>query len=98
VIGGLMEDRKTETISKVPLLGDIPILGHAFKRTQSTKAKTELLIFLTPQVAPTPEVVEDISRSEIQSSKVVPTAVQRGAFQEHMDAMGRGATQPAHRE
>src|SRR5690606_21625864 len=48
VIGGLMEDRKTSTVDKVPLLGDIPLLGNLFKRTRNTKAKTELLIFLTP--------------------------------------------------
>src|SRR5205085_7069263 len=51
VIGGLMEDRKTSTLSKVPLLGDVPGLGLLFQRRQTTKTKTELLIFLTPHVA-----------------------------------------------
>jgi len=48
VIGGLMEDRKTDTVRKVPLLGDIPLLGALFRRTITDTSKTELLIFLTP--------------------------------------------------
>ncbi|MBL7189548.1 MAG: hypothetical protein ISS70_24735, partial [Phycisphaerae bacterium] len=51
VIGGLIEDKLTDTIKKIPLLGDIPIAGHLFKRTIKEKTKTELLIFLTPHVA-----------------------------------------------
>ena len=54
VIGGLMEDQKTETITKVPLLGDLPGVGPFFQRRQDTKTKTELLIFLTPHVAQKP--------------------------------------------
>jgi len=51
VIGGLMEDKKTETVDKVPVLGDLPLVGALFRRTQIDKTKTELLIFLTPHVA-----------------------------------------------
>lgn len=50
VIGGLMSDRVTYTESKIPLLGDVPLLGYLFKHTQKTKAKTNLLILLTPYV------------------------------------------------
>ena len=39
VIGGLMEDRKTETVSKVPLLGDIPCIGAAFRRTSRRRPR-----------------------------------------------------------
>ncbi|MCK5796052.1 MAG: type II secretion system secretin GspD [Deltaproteobacteria bacterium] len=50
VIGGMMQERVTNTVSKVPLLGDIPILGFLFKyRTKST-VKTNLMIILTPYV------------------------------------------------
>ena len=50
VIGGLMEDSVRISESKVPLLGDIPILGYLFKSKKTTKQKTNLLIFLTPYV------------------------------------------------
>ncbi|MCA9665551.1 MAG: type II secretion system secretin GspD [Myxococcales bacterium] len=50
VIGGLISDRAQESVSKVPLLGDIPILGYLFKHTTVTKQKTNLLIVLTPYI------------------------------------------------
>ncbi|HTP45909.1 MAG TPA: type IV pilus secretin PilQ [Casimicrobiaceae bacterium] len=50
VIGGIYEETNNNDITKVPLLGDIPILGYLFKQTNKTTDKTELLIFLTPRI------------------------------------------------
>jgi len=50
VLGGLMKDNDTEQVTKVPLLGDIPIIGWLFKSRQTTKSKGNLLIFLTPKI------------------------------------------------
>lgn len=50
VIGGLISDRVSYTESKVPLLGDIPVLGYLFKYTKRDKKKTNLLLLLTPYV------------------------------------------------
>jgi general secretion pathway protein D len=50
VIGGLMRDHVTQSEEKIPLLGDIPLLGYLFKYSTSTKVKTNLLILLTPYV------------------------------------------------
>ena len=50
VIGGLMQDRQTSSESKVPLLGDIPILGYLFKFKRKVKEKRNLLVLLTPYV------------------------------------------------
>jgi general secretion pathway protein D len=50
VIGGLLQEREVATVSKVPLLGDLPILGHLFKRTSKSKRKTNLIIMLTPYI------------------------------------------------
>ena len=50
VIGGIYEETLTNTVTKVPFLGDIPILGYAFKQTGKDIEKTELLIFLTPRI------------------------------------------------
>jgi general secretion pathway protein D len=55
VIGGLISDSINDTIKKVPLLGDIPVLGWLFKTRSKTSTKTNLLIFLTPHVIKTPE-------------------------------------------
>src|SRR5262249_34158462 len=50
VIGGLMSDKTTHSVKKVPLLGDIPLVGYFFKSTTHITQKTNLLIFLTPYV------------------------------------------------
>jgi type IV pilus assembly protein PilQ len=50
VIGGIYEETITNSVTKVPFLGDIPILGYAFKQTGKDIEKTELLIFLTPRI------------------------------------------------
>ncbi len=50
VLGGIMQDREIEQVSKVPLLGDVPIIGALFRNTTKTKTKVNLLVFLTPHV------------------------------------------------
>jgi len=50
VIGGIYEETVTNTIDKVPFLGDVPLFGYLFKSTGRTAEKQELLIFLTPRV------------------------------------------------
>jgi general secretion pathway protein D len=50
VLGGVIRNSVSATVNKVPLLGDIPLLGNLFKSTETTKNKTELLVFLTPRV------------------------------------------------
>ena len=50
VIGGLTQDEKINTKTKIPLLGDIPILGQAFRTDRSTLSKTELYIVVTPHI------------------------------------------------
>ena len=61
VIGGLMQNTKTETVTKIPLLGDIPLLGNLFRRTQNSDAKTELIIFLTPHIVAAPTELAALS-------------------------------------
>lgn len=50
VIGGLIRDEDSETVKKVPLLGDIPIIGWLFKGKDITKSKINMLVFLTPKI------------------------------------------------
>lgn len=50
VIGGLVRDVEAETEDKVPILGDIPVLGYLFRRTQTRREKQNLLIILTPYI------------------------------------------------
>jgi len=50
VIGGLTQDENINTKTKVPLLGDIPLIGQAFRTDRTTKSKTELYIVVTPHI------------------------------------------------
>lgn len=50
VLGGLMRDQESNTVTKVPVLGDIPILGWLFKSTQTKIDKVNLLVFITPKI------------------------------------------------
>jgi general secretion pathway protein D len=58
VIGGLISDDYTDTVNKVPWLGDIPVLGWIFKSTSTTLTKRNLLVFLTPRVIRSPADLE----------------------------------------
>lgn len=52
-IGGLISEREVDKITKVPLLGDIPLLGIPFKKTEKVKEKTDLLFFVTVNIVKT---------------------------------------------
>ena len=50
VLGGLTRDNATETVTKIPILGDIPLLGWLFKSRTTNSQKSNLLIFITPHI------------------------------------------------
>ena len=66
VIGGLMKSENIELVSKVPLLGDIPLLGEAFTNRSNSLRKTELVILLKPTV-----VGAETWQTELQRSKAL---------------------------
>jgi general secretion pathway protein D len=55
VLGGLIEDRLTESENKVPILGSIPLIGELFRVRSTQKTKTNLMVFIRPRVLRTPE-------------------------------------------
>jgi general secretion pathway protein D len=55
VFGGLVSNTKQRSRTKIPLLGDIPLLGRLFNFTQDSTSKKELIVFLTPYVLDTPD-------------------------------------------
>ncbi|MFT7246325.1 MAG: general secretion pathway protein D, partial [Candidatus Azotimanducaceae bacterium] len=59
ILGGLIRDKLTEVNSRVPILGDIPILGHLFKSSNKIREKQNLLVFLRPTVLSSKEEVRD---------------------------------------
>jgi type IV pilus secretin PilQ/predicted competence protein len=73
VIGGLMKDDRSVNESKIPILGDIPLLGYAFKRKGSVREKTELLVFLTPRVITGAEEAQKMTIEKERQAKSSPT-------------------------
>lgn len=64
VIGGLMEERLEEKINKVPLLGDIPLLGWLFKNKSYEKKKVNLFVFLSPHVIHDSEALAELTEEK----------------------------------
>lgn len=62
VIGGLIDEDVQESVQKVPLLGDIPWLGHLFRSTGTTKRKRNLMVFIRPQILRDSETMLGISQ------------------------------------
>ncbi len=67
VLGGLMEDTVTHDKAKVPILGDIPLIGFLFKSSTSSTTKNNLLVFITPHVLRDPSDFAEVSRQKIES-------------------------------
>jgi general secretion pathway protein D len=64
VIGGLIEDSSTENETKVPVLGDIPVLGWLFRDRSEKNERTNLYIFLTPRVIKSPAEAREIMQDK----------------------------------
>ncbi len=62
MIGGLISKRTTETLRKVPILGDIPLIQNLFRELRKEEAKTTLFISLTPHIVTAPEEIDRIDR------------------------------------
>ncbi|MDA8104962.1 MAG: type II secretion system secretin GspD [Nitrospiraceae bacterium] len=77
VIGGLMQENDEETVTKMPVLGDIPILGWFFKTKNVTKNKTNLLVFLNPHI-----IKEPARLAQITEKKQMEFAVKNNRFAE----------------
>jgi general secretion pathway protein D len=71
IIGGLIEADKSQTDTKIPFLGDLPLLGNLFKRKQKSESKTELLIFLTPHIVQNPTELAALTAREKAKSDAI---------------------------
>ena len=77
VLGGLMTDILSDTVTQLPLLGDIPLLGWLFKHKNTTKTKTSLIVFVTPQLIRSPEEVDENVRKMMQQREELVEAERR---------------------
>ncbi len=85
VIGGLMQKTDSTQVNKVPLLGDIPILGNAFKRTTKTSNKTELVIFMTPYIVEGTDKLESLSVDDVNRTDLPQQAFTAKDVSQYLD-------------
>lgn len=69
VLGGLMDDASKQEVSKVPLLGDIPLIGQLFRYTSNEKSKRNLMVFIRPTIIRDDEVYHSLSRDKYTGFK-----------------------------
>lgn len=95
VLGGLMKDTESEAISKVPLLGDLPIIGWLFKGRSYQKSKTNLLVFLTPKIIRNPaDQKESVDNALDRRLKYIKEQGGRDPYGEDVDRLAKKPVKP----
>jgi general secretion pathway protein D len=77
VIGGLIREDNTDSQTQVPCLGNLPLLGWAFRQTSARKLKTNLLIFISPHIITTPDDVRRLTEHKRLQSERAPEIEQQ---------------------
>ncbi len=85
VIGGLMQSKKLDSTSKVPILGDIPLLGLLFKHKVTSNGKTELMIFMTPHIVKHPSDLAALTSAERGKNQITPKAFTEQDLNRYLD-------------
>jgi general secretion pathway protein D len=70
VLSGILQDSETQLIRKVPLLGDIPLLGELFTSRENAKSTSELLVFITPVVVENPSASDELNAEDIEQLRL----------------------------
>jgi len=92
VIGGLMQSQKINSESKVPFLGDIPLLGMLFKHKVTNNGKTELLIFLTPHIVKDPRDLAALTAAEKANHQLTPKAFSEPELERYLKTVPAAPT------
>ncbi|MBK7643504.1 MAG: hypothetical protein IPJ19_10745 [Planctomycetes bacterium] len=79
MIGGLSSDSDTQTKTKVPILGDIPLIGELFKHKNTSRERRSLLVFLTPTIVRSSEDTQRLLRQELLR--------RRGALKKELESL-----------
>jgi general secretion pathway protein D len=76
VLGGLISDEAQKTVSKVPVLGDMPLVGGLFRSTTTKTVKRNLMVFIHPTVVDSANVAETISREKYETARTLEKQAQ----------------------
>jgi len=87
VIGGLMQKQITSSVEKIPILGDIPLLGHAFRHTVKGETRSELLIFLTPYIVESTQTLKNVTLNEANHSPAIQENMSPEDIKDNLDTL-----------
>jgi general secretion pathway protein D len=94
VLGGLIQDDYKKSVSKVPLLGDIPLLGYLFRSTSESKTKQNLLVFLQPVLLRDGASAAELSRNQYDAMRTLDMSVSKNGkvtrLPENVEAIYQG--------
>ena len=79
VLGGLIEERLQGSVHKVPLLGDIPLLGNLFRVTSNTSVKKNLMVFLRPEIVRDRRTSMQLTNSKYRYIRGVQEGIRKGS-------------------
>jgi general secretion pathway protein D len=94
VIGGLISNQKSSNVTKVPILGDIPLFGQLFKFTNKAQQKNELDIFLTPHIVQAPAQLLAMGANEINQSDMIRESVSEQLLNRYLEGLPLDASAP----
>ncbi|MFM2278974.1 MAG: type secretion system secretin GspD, partial [Pseudomonadota bacterium] len=75
LLGGLIQDRMNKTKNGIPVLGDVPVLGNLFSQTNTTTARTELVVLITPRVVRRSNQLEYLTEQLRWQTSIRPNSV-----------------------
>jgi len=90
VIGGLIGNTKSSNESKIPFLGDIPLVGNLFKQSTKSAEKQELLIFVTPHIVEAPSQLASLSTTETQRSELMTNSISEQELDQYLERIPVG--------
>ncbi len=86
VLGGLLQDDEQVNVEKVPVLGDIPVIGNAFKSRGKSRTKTNLMVFLRPTIIRNAEDARPLTRDRLNRMRAVDV-LQSGRASSKIDTL-----------
>ena len=85
VLGGIIGTNQSKTVNKVPILGDLPVIGNLFRNTTRDKSRTELVVFITPHIVRDVKGADAIRQYERDRLQVDPLKVLKAPFSKPLD-------------